>query len=185
MMAGHNPVSMLAQFHAYFKPTAAPAIFQGAIGTSWVHLASIKWRNLSSWLEGSMFLIRAILCVVGFAIVLSISGCATTQDVPLDELLSSPERYDGRWICTEGIQATGFEVSALGAQVRREGSAVYLAGPLIWLEGAEIVSSTDCLDSTAAPSARFCKATVCGLFQSGGSYGQLGGYDHQLGAGDR
>jgi hypothetical protein len=185
MMAGHGRVSMLAQFRAYFKPTAAPAIFQSAIGTSSAHLASIRWRNRSSWLEGSMLLIRAILCLVGFAIVLFISGCATTQYVPLDELLSSPERYHGKWICTEGIQVTGFEVSALGVQVRREGSAVHLAGPLIWLEGAEIVSSTDCLDSAAAPSARFCKVSVCGLFQSGGNYGHLGGYAHQLGAGDR
>lgn len=129
-------------------------------------------------------MIKATLCVVGAAIVICASACTTVKDVPLDELLSSPDRYDGKWICTEGIQATGFEVNALGAQLRRQGSEVYLAGPLIWLEGAEIVSSTDCFDS-ATGAARFCEATVCGLFESGGRYGHLGGYEYQLGARDR
>jgi hypothetical protein len=132
-----------------------------------------------------MLMIRAILSIVGFAAVLSISACATSKNIPLEQLLSSPERYHGRWICTEGIQATGFEVSALGSKVRREGTLLYLAGPLIWLEGAEVVSTTDCFDSAATPGARLCRATVCGLFESGGRYGHLGGYEYQLGAGDR
>jgi len=50
----------------------------------------------------------------------------------------------------------------------------------MWLEGAEIGSTSDCVESGAFPTARFCKATVCGLFEAGGNYGHLGGYAYQL-----
>ena len=128
---------------------------------------------------------RTTLLLVGFVLALSISACDAEQDVPFEELVSKPERYHGRRICTEGIYATGFEVNALGASLRRDGEAVYLTEPVIWLEGAEIRSSSHCFDSGAFPSARFCKATVCGLFESGGYYGHVGGYAYQLRAEDR
>ncbi len=128
---------------------------------------------------------RTTLLLVGFVLALSISACAPRQDVPFEELVSNPERYHGRRVCTEGIYATGFEANALGASLQRDGEAVYLTQPAIWLEGAEIRSSADCFDSGALPTARFCKATVCGLFESGGYYGHLGGYAYQLRAEDR
>jgi hypothetical protein len=127
---------------------------------------------------------RTTLLLVGFVLALSISACDAEQDVPFDDLVSNPERYDGRRVCTEGIHATSFEVNALGASWWRKGEAVYLTEPAIWLEGAEIRSSADCVDSGAFPTARFCKATVCGLFESGGYYGHVGGYAYQLRAGD-
>jgi len=131
-----------------------------------------------------MIVNRTTPLLTGFVLALSISACAPLQDVPFDDLVSNPERYHGRRVCTEGIHATGFEVNALAASLRREGEAVYLTEPAIWLEGAEIRSSADCFDSGALPTARFCRATVCGLFESGGYYGHLGGYAYQLRAGD-
>ena len=127
---------------------------------------------------------RTTPLLTGFVLALSLHACAPRQDVPFEELVSNPERYHGRRVCTEGIYVTGFEVNALGASLRREGEAVYLTEPAIWLEGAEIRSSADCVDSGAFPSSRFCRATVCGLFESGGYYGHLGGYAYQLRAGD-
>jgi len=124
------------------------------------------------------------ILLVGFLLALSVNACAPRQDVPFEELVSNSERYHGRRICTEGIHATGFEVNALGASWWREGDAVYLTEPVIWLEGAEIRSSTDCVDSRTFPTASFCKGTVCGLFESGGYYGHLGGYAYQLRAQD-
>jgi hypothetical protein len=132
-----------------------------------------------------MIVNRTTLLLVGFVLALSISACAPLQDVPFEELVSNPERYHGRRVCTEGIYVTGFEVNALGASLRRDGEAVYLTEPVIWLEGAEIRLSTDCVDSGSFPTARFCRATVCGLFESGGYYGHVGGYAYQLGAADR
>jgi hypothetical protein len=175
---------MLTQFHRLFKLAAAPWLIESAFGTSSVRVASSRWRSRSSSWKRSMSVIRITLYVVAVVVVICASACTAAQDVPLNELLSSPDRYDGRWVCTEGIHATGFEVNALGAQLRRQGGEVYLAGPLIWLEGAEIVSSTDCFDSPTG-AARFCQATVCGLFASGGRYGHLGGYEYQLRAPDR
>jgi len=128
---------------------------------------------------------RTTLLLVGFLLALSVNACDAQQNVPFEELVSNPKRYHGRRVCTEGIYATGFEVNALGASLRREGEAVYLTEPVIWLEGAEIRSSTDCVDSRTFPTASFCKVTVCGLFESGGYYGHLGGYAYRLWAGDR
>jgi hypothetical protein len=127
---------------------------------------------------------KTIFLLIGFALALCVDACAPTQDLPFDDLVSNPERYHGRRVCTQGLYATGFEVNALGASLRREGDAVYLTEPFIWLEGAKIGSSTDCVDSRTFPSARFCRATVCGLFESGGHYGHLGGYAYQLRGGD-
>jgi hypothetical protein len=128
---------------------------------------------------------KIILLLFGCALGLSVNACAPSQDVPLDELLSNPDRYNGRQVCTEGIHAIGFEVNAIAASVRHEGNAAYLTEPIIWLEGADVTSSSRCFDTATSPPVRFCEARVCGVFESGGNYGHLGGYSHQLRAGHR
>jgi hypothetical protein len=111
---------------------------------------------------------------------LATNACATMTIVPIDTLLSHPERYNGKRICTRGMYASAFEVNALASSLRQEGSALYLGEPAIWLEGAEIVTTADCWEGAAAPAARFCEATVCGFFEHGARYGHLGGYEYQL-----
>jgi len=131
-----------------------------------------------------MIVNRIVFLLVGSVLALSVTACDTKQDVPSDvpfeALVANPGRYHGRQVCTEGIYATGFETNALGASFRREGEAIYLTEPAMWLEGAEIRSTSDCVESGAFPTATFCEATVCGLFEAGGNYGHLGGYAFQL-----
>lgn len=113
--------------------------------------ARVHWveKHAESWVKGSVIVNRTTLLLVGSVLALSVNACDAKKDVPFEELVSNPERYHGRQVCTEGIHATGFEVNALGASVRREGDAVYLTEPVIWLEGAEIRSSTSRISSVA------------------------------------
>ncbi|NIN65650.1 MAG: hypothetical protein GTO63_13335 [Anaerolineae bacterium] len=113
-------------------------------------------------------------------LALLISGCIQSMKVDIDDLLSNPERYQGRRICTEGIYVSGFEASALGASTYQVGGAVYLTAPAMWIERPDIRSRSDCFETQTTPPAEFCHATVCGLFECGGEYGHLGAYECQL-----
>ena len=123
---------------------------------------------------------RALLIVIGLLLTLLINGCVRTMDVDIDDLLSSPQSYQGEEICTEGVYASGFEINALGASTYQRGDAVYLTEPVIWLERAEIRSSADCSSSGTTPPVQFCRVTACGFFEYGGNYGHVGAYDYQL-----
>lgn len=128
---------------------------------------------------------KVVLLLLGWALGLSITTCASSQDVPIAELLSNPDRYNGKRVCTEGIHAAAFELNAMAASVRDHEGATYLSESIIWLEGADLISSSRCFDSATSPPVRFCEARVCGVFESGGKYGHLGGYAHQLRLDDR
>ena len=126
------------------------------------------------------------LAVALFLVVALLSGCGqgTSGDaetlVDFGELVTNPRRYHGRQICTTGVYVLGFETSALGASTYRSGSAIYLAEPAIWVWEAEIHNTGDCFSTDTQPPAEFCPAEVCGLFESGGGFGHLGGYEFQL-----
>jgi hypothetical protein len=122
----------------------------------------------------------AVLIVTGPLLTLLINGCVRGMEVDIDDLLSSPQSYQGEEICTEAVYASGFEINALGASTYQRGDAVYLTEPVIWLERAEIRSSTDCFSSATTPPVEFCKARVCGFFEYGGNYGHVGAYEYQL-----
>lgn len=123
---------------------------------------------------------RGTSILVALLLALLINGCMQSMKVNIDDLLSNPERYHGRQICTEGIYVSGFEVSAVGASPYQVGGAVYLTEPAIWIERADIRSRSDCFETQTTPPAEFCNAIVCGLFEYGGSYGHVGAYEYQL-----
>ena len=123
---------------------------------------------------------RGDLAAIGFGLALLITGCVKSIEVDIDDLQSDPRSYQNKEVCTEGIYASGFEVNALAASTYREGDAVYLTQPAIWIEGAQIRSTTDCFMSGTTPPIEFCKVIVCGFFEFGGRYGHLGGYEYQL-----
>jgi hypothetical protein len=124
---------------------------------------------------------RVVLIVMGLLLTPLINGCVRSIKVGIDDLTSDPRSYQKKEVCTEGIYASGFEVNALAASTYREGDAVYLTEPAIWIEGAQIRSRSDCFESATTPPIEFCKVTVCGFFEFGGQYGHLGGYEYQLG----
>jgi hypothetical protein len=126
------------------------------------------------------------MAVALLLLVAVLSGCGrgTTGDaerfVEFAELVANGQSYHGRQICTAGVYVLGFETSALGASTYQRGSAIYLTEPAIWVGEAEIRSTGDCFSSDTAPPAEFCHVEVCGLFESGGGFGHLGGYEFQL-----
>ena len=129
---------------------------------------------------------NAILAIGSVWSVLFVGGCLGTTPrttggfVEFNELAARPQRYNGSEICTTGIYASGFETSALGASTYEVDGAVYLSQPVIWVEGAEIRSKGECVKAGGMPQAEFCQVEVCGLFESGGGFGHLGGYEYQL-----
>jgi len=127
---------------------------------------------------------RLVITLLLFMALLSGCGRDTTVDaerfVDFGELVTNPQSYHGRQICTAGVYILGFETSALGASTYQRGSAIYITEPAIWVQGAEIRTTGDCFTSDTAPPAEFCQVEVCGLFESGGGFGHLGGYEYQL-----
>ena len=90
---------------------------------------------------------RGASIVMALLLALLINGCIQSMKVDISDLLSNPERYQGREICTEGIYVSGFEASAVGASTYQVGGAVYLTEPAIWIERADIRSSSDCFET--------------------------------------
>lgn len=121
-----------------------------------------------------------------FVVALLFCGCTQKGDtenlefVAIDELISHPEKYDGKSVCTEAIYASGFETNVIGASTYQKGSAVYITEPAIWVEGAEIIARDDCFKTDTAPPAEFCNIRICGLFEYGENFGHLGQYKYQL-----
>ena len=126
------------------------------------------------------------LFAIALLLALLVNGCVPTEEgnnidfVEFSELTSHPAEYDGRNICTEGVYAHAFECNALAESTYRKGAAVYLTQPAIWIQGATIVSSTDCFTTDTFPPAEFCKVRICGLFEYGDAYGHAGGYEYQI-----
>ena len=129
---------------------------------------------------------KAVLAIARLLIIVLIGGClgtpkrTTGEFVEFSELVANPQRYHGSEICTAGVYASGFETSALGASTYELDGAVYLSEPTVWIEGAEIRSTGQCVEAGGAPQAEFCNVEVCGLFESGGGFGHVGGYEYQL-----
>ncbi len=131
-------------------------------------------------MRAALHIRRGASIVTVIVLALLINGCIQSMKVDISDLLSNPERYQGREICTEGVYVSGFEASALGASTYQVGRAVYLTEPAIWIEGADIRSRSNCFEAQTTPPAEFCKVTVCGLFECKGKHGHLGAYQCQL-----
>ncbi|HSJ57138.1 MAG TPA: hypothetical protein VLC95_08150 [Anaerolineae bacterium] len=106
---------------------------------------------------------------------------STAADVPFAGLVADPARYGGTELCTTGVYVTGFEASALGASTVTRDGILYLSEPTIWIEDASAVEvQGECSTGSTVPEYEFCPARVCGTFETGGRFGHLGGYEHQI-----
>ncbi len=101
-------------------------------------------------------------------------------EVTIGQLTSSPERYDGKPVRTEGFYLSAFETSALGESTYRQGEVVYLTGPAIWLDPGAIESREDCFQTATVPPIEVCKVKVAGYFEYGEGYGHLSAYRYQI-----
>jgi len=126
---------------------------------------------------------KSIVRVFVLVVLITLFGGCTAKPyeaVPLADLVSRTDQYDGKWICTEGIHLSGFETSALSTTVAQDDDRIRAAEPAVWLEGADIRSKEDCLVARGHPPFEYCRVTVCGRFEAGGRYGHGGGYAFQI-----
>lgn len=131
-------------------------------------------------MKSTLHMRQEVPIVIGLVLTVLTTSCVQSMKVDIDELLSNAQSYQGKEICTEGVYASGSEISALGASTHEVAGAIYLTGPTIWIEGADIRSRTDCFKTDTIPPTEFCQVTVCGLLETGGNYGHLGAYKYQL-----
>jgi len=125
---------------------------------------------------------RIVNALALFLLVAVVCGCKPAQAVvlPFGELVARPDRYHGTLVCTEGVYVSGFEASALGATLQRDGVVYRLAEPNIWLEGADIVSSDGCFGAGTGSAYVFCRVRACGWFEGKGGYGHGGACPFQI-----
>jgi hypothetical protein len=127
----------------------------------------------------------AVLLILS-ASVLSCSGQGIGGGyVTFQQLLASPEKYNGKNVTLEGFYFHGWEVSCLsetlGPSGYTEGHLVP-KGELIWVEGGMPKEVYDGLYSQQmmGPTERYGKVRVSGKLQYGGRYGHVGGYSYQI-----
>lgn len=129
------------------------------------------WHVLmvSAWWDG--------LGDVVYGFLLSAGQKQEHQMVPFTELVSTPVRYQGQTVCTEGVALQGFEASSLGASTYARDGQLYLTEPVIWLEGVPVEDNEHC---TRTQGYSFCPTKICGKFEAEGGYGHLGGFLYQI-----
>lgn len=130
---------------------------------------------LRKYVTNKVLLLSVLLlgCVPG-------DGNSRTGLVAFDRLVAHAQQYAGRYLCTEGVYVSGFEASGLAAAMFENEGHPRLTEPVIWVEGADMQSREDCRHTDTVPSFEFCRAVVCGVFETGGGYGHGGGYAYQL-----
>ena len=80
-----------------------------------------------------------VLWLAAVLLIILTNGCGQggpanrSKAVEFGELVSNPQKYHGKDVCTEGVYVSAFEISALGASTYQRGSAVYLTEPAIWI----------------------------------------------------
>lgn len=100
--------------------------------------------------------------------------------VTFDALITSPQRYANQYVCTQGAYAGGFEVSGLASTAHAVDGCLLLDSPVIWLERGDFQKRENCTRTDTVPSFEFCHVVVCGVFETGGTYGHGGAYAYQL-----
>jgi len=130
----------------------------------------------------------SVLACMLLLLVASTVGCQGEQkasEIPLEQLFSTPHKYSGKYVITEGFFFGGFEVIVLSENLEYSGYAeghLIPKGRMLWLEGGIPKEVYDRLyqQQMMGPSERYGKIRVEGKFEYGGKYGHLGGYNYQI-----
>jgi hypothetical protein len=131
--------------------------------------------------------------VVGIAIVLVtgvIVGCqneqtSELQEVTFKQLFLTPERYNGLDIQIEGYYYQGWETIVLSEDLVFSGKApghLIPNGKMLWIEQGVPKEIYDIAyqQEMMGPLERYTKVRIKGIFEYGGKYGHLGGFDSQI-----
>ena len=126
-----------------------------------------------------------LLPIVGLTIGCSKEQAAEGQVVNFDQLLTSPEQYNGQDVTIEGFFFHGFEVIVLSESLESSGYAqghLIPKGKMVWVEGGIPKEVYDKLyqQQMMGPLERYGKVRVKGKFEYGAKYGHLGAYSAQI-----
>jgi hypothetical protein len=112
-------------------------------------------------------------------------GEEQTRELTFEQLFTDPAQYHGRQITLEGFYFQGFEVIVLSERLEPSGYAeghLVPKGSMLWVEGGIPPEIYDRLyeQDMMGPEERYGKMRVTGIFEYGGQYGHVGGYDAQI-----
>jgi len=126
-----------------------------------------------------------LLSIIGLTIGCSKEQAAEVQVVNFDQLLTSPEQYNGQDVTIEGFFFRGFEIVVLSENMEYSGYAeghLVPKGKVLWIEGAISKEVYDRLykQEMMGPTERYGKIMLKGKFEYGGKYGHSGAYSSQI-----
>lgn len=126
-----------------------------------------------------------ITCVL--ILTVAVSGCnqSDAEEVTFDQLFSNLQGYKNKDVTLEAFYFHGFEIIVLSERLEYSGFAEgHLApkGRVIWVSGGIPQEVYDNLDrqQMMGPEERYGRLRITGKFESGGTYGHLGGYAQQI-----
>ena len=127
----------------------------------------------------------ALVCLLLLSIIVFAIGCNEVQEVAFDQLLSNPDKYNGKQVIIDGFYFGGFEVIVLSESLEYSGYAeghLVPKGRMVWIEGeipSEVFNKLY-LQQMMGTTERYGKIKVTGKFEYGGIYGHVGAYDSQI-----
>jgi hypothetical protein len=126
-----------------------------------------------------------LIALTGLALGYLALNRGRPQEVTIEQLSASPDRYRGKSIVIEGFYFQGFETIVMCEELELSGLAeghLVPIGEAIWVEGGipEDVFEALYLQEMMGPEERFGKVRVRGKYEYGGEYGHLGGFNSQI-----
>jgi len=112
-------------------------------------------------------------------------GLGNSTEVTFEQLFSNPDKYNGKNIAIEGFVFIGFETIVLTEELEYSGYAEGHLVPgerMLWIEGGIPLDIHNELyeQTMMGPSERYGKILAKGIFNYGGQYGHVGGYEYQI-----
>jgi hypothetical protein len=133
-----------------------------------------------------MRFIIPIAFIVLLAVILWVGYGMDPSSVPFSELVSEPERYNGRTISVEGIYVNGWGWTLLTEYVAYIGTGntreLKPVGDSIWFEGQipQEIQGRLYQITAAGETAYYGKLKVSGVFETGGSYSPANQFKHRI-----
>ena len=138
-------------------------------------------------------MLQRLLCflivAIGLIAILAL-GC-TNQNVDQDinitfgQLFSNPSQYNGEDIILEGFVFLGFETMVISEELDYSGYTeghLIPSGKILWIEGGIPTDIYNDLfeQNMMGPTERYGKVLINGIFEYGGKFGHLGGFEFQI-----
>jgi hypothetical protein len=123
---------------------------------------------------------RAFCRVALLLLILAVTACgASSSTLYVPDLLAKAPEYNGRDVTVSGayVGRSGLQVLALGVSTLDNGLGAEPLGELIWLDGFPEAAT---VDLHRPGDAVYGFVRVSGRFESGGSFGEGGGFKHRI-----